>query len=171
MKLKTLVQMIVITCGIVSLVACSSTGKKNASVSDASGGGAQSMGAGDGSSFGSNMSPAESLAKRTYYFEYDRSDVSADDKAAINANGDNLIAHPSAKILLEGHTDPRGSREYNVALGEHRANAVADILKAKGVNPDQIRVISYGAERLATEGRSESDFEQDRRVVLVYLQQ
>jgi peptidoglycan-associated lipoprotein len=177
MKLKTLVQVMLISCGILSLVACSSMGKGGrngeAGVSDASGGGAMASGAGDNSSFGrdGNMSPEQLLAKRTYYFDLDKSDVSSEDRPAINANADNLVAHPSAKILLEGHTDPRGSREYNVALGERRANAVAEILKAKGVNPDQIRVISYGAERFAVPGHTETDFEQDRRVVLVYLQQ
>jgi peptidoglycan-associated lipoprotein len=116
------------------------------------------------------MTPEQLLAKRTYYFEYDKSDVSDQEKPAIFANAENLVAHPNMKVLLEGHTDPRGSREYNVALGEHRANAVAEIMKSKGVNPDQIRVISYGAERLAVTGHSESDYEQDRRVVLVILQ-
>jgi peptidoglycan-associated lipoprotein len=175
MKIKKLVQAMIVTCGIIGLVACSSFGKKNdAAVSDANAaGGAQTMGAGDNNSFGSdgNESPEQLLAKRTYYFEFDKSEVREQDKPAISANADNLVAHPSAKILLEGHTDPRGSREYNVALGEHRANAVADMLKAKGVNPDQIRVISYGAERLAVPGHTEQDFQQDRRVVLVYLQQ
>ena len=175
MKLKKIAQLVMVTCGIVSLVACSSMGKKNdASVSDASGG-AQTMGAGDSNGFGGdnngNLSPQELLAKRTYYFEYDKSDIRDEDRPAVDANANNLVAHTSAKILLEGHTDPRGSREYNVALGERRANAVADYLKSKGVNPDQIRVISYGAERLAAPGRDEQDFEKDRRVVLVYLQQ
>ena len=123
---------------------------------------------GDSNGFGGDSNP---LAKRVYHFEFNKSEVLEEDKSGIAANADNLISHPSAKILLEGHSDPRGSREYNVALGERRANAVADLLKAKGVNPDQIRTISYGAERLATPGHSEEDYQQDRRVVLVYLQQ
>lgn len=175
MKLKKFVQMMIVSCGILSLAACSSMGKKSgeADASDANGGGAMATGAGDSSSFGGDgsLSPQQLLAKRTYYFDLDKSVVSDEDKLAINANADNIIAHSSAKVLLEGHTDPRGSREYNVALGERRANAVAEILKAKGVNPEQIRVISYGAERLAVPGRTESDYQQDRRVVLVYLQQ
>ena len=80
------------------------------------------------------------------------------------------MAHASARVILEGHTDPRGSREYNVALGERRANAVAEFMKEKGVNPEQIRVVSYGAQRLAAPGRTESDYQLDRRVVLVYSQ-
>jgi peptidoglycan-associated lipoprotein len=173
MKLKALVKVLVVSCGILGLAACSST-NKNGDASGADGGpagGAQAFGAGDNNRFGTNgMTPEQLLAKRTYYFEYDKSDVSDQEKPAIFANAENLVAHPNMKVLLEGHTDPRGSREYNVALGEHRANAVAEIMKSKGVNPDQIRVISYGAERLAVTGHSESDYEQDRRVVLVILQ-
>ncbi len=173
MKLKTLAKLMVVGCGILSLAACSSMGKHGgASVSDGGpGSGAQTYGAGDNSQFGTNgMTPEQLLAKRTYYFEYDKSDVNDQEKPAILANADNLVAHSNAKVLLEGHTDPRGSREYNVALGERRANAVAEILKSKGVNPEQIRVISYGAERLAVPGHAEADYQQDRRVVLVYLQ-
>jgi peptidoglycan-associated lipoprotein len=175
MRLKGLIQIMLVSCGIIGLVACSTMGKKgDASVTDASGGpgGAQTYGAGEDSRFGTEgMTPEQLLAKHTYYFEFDRSDVNENEKPAILANADYLLAHQNAKVLLEGHTDPRGSREYNVALGERRANAVAEILKSKGVNPAQIRVISYGAERLAVPGHAEEDYQQDRRVVLVYLQQ
>lgn len=168
MKLRKLVQVMIVTCGILSLAACSSMHKNGSGYGSDANGGAQSSGLGENGSFGGDSNP---LAKRVYHFEFNKSDILDEDKPAIAANADNLISHPGAKILLEGHSDPRGSREYNVALGERRANAVADMLKAKGVNPDQIRVISYGAERLAVPGHSEEDYQQDRRVVLVYLQQ
>lgn len=181
MKLKTFVQMMVMSCGILGLTACAalhkdSTDEANNSAdvnSSAAGSGVQTSGVGDNSNFNGegSVGGSRSLAKRTYYFEFDRSDVRASDKPAIFANADHLVAHPKAKVLLEGHTDPRGSREYNVALGERRANAVAEMLKSKGVNPSQIRVISYGAERLAVPGHSEEHYQQDRRVVLVYLRQ
>ena len=170
MKLRTIVKVLLVSCGLLGLTACSSNHHGGANGADGGPAGAQTYGAGDNGSYGNGMSPEQLLAKRTYYFEYDKSDVSDADRAAINANADNLVAHPNYKVLLEGHTDPRGSREYNVALGERRANAVLAIMKAKGVNPDQVRVISYGAERLASAGHSEADFERDRRVVLVYLQ-
>jgi peptidoglycan-associated lipoprotein len=80
-----------------------------------------------------------------------------------------LLSHPLAKIILEGNTDPRGSREYNIGLGERRAKAVANIMLAKGVNPKQIRIVSYGAEKLAVPGHNEADYQLDRRVELVYL--
>lgn len=174
MKLKKIVQVMIVSCGILSLAACSSMHKSgsDADVADVNGGGAQSTGLGDGTgTFGTDgMSPEQLLAKHVYYFDYDRSDVNDNEKPAIYANADRIMANPHIKVLVEGHTDPRGSREYNVALGERRANAVAEILKSKGVNPAQIRVISYGAERLAVPGHTEEDFRQDRRAVLVYLQ-
>lgn len=110
------------------------------------------------------------LSKRTYYFAFDRSEVRAGDVPAIEANAEYLASHPNAKVLIEGHTDPRGSREYNIALGERRAKAVMRILKGKGVSPSQIRLISYGAEKLASNGRTDSDYQLDRRDILVYLQ-
>lgn len=127
---------------------------------EASGGGPRSHLAGRG----------QHLSKRIYYFDFDRSDVRDDDRPAIDANADYLLAHPGARVIIEGHTDPRGSREYNVGLGERRAKAVASIIRAKGVRPEQIRIVSYGAEKLASPGRSESDYQMDRRVVLVYMQ-
>lgn len=134
---------------------------------------AQPAGLGEDSSIqGSSTASRDlDLTKRTYYFNFDRSEVRDQDRPAIEANADYLINHPNAKALIEGHTDPRGSREYNIALGERRAKAVTEILKEKGVNPSQIRVISYGAEKLASNGRNESDYQLDRRGILVYLQQ
>ncbi|MES2218568.1 MAG: OmpA family protein [Pseudomonadota bacterium] len=172
MKLKKLAQVLLVSGSFLALAGCSSM--HHAATDNADGGpgeGVQTAGAGGDDTFGTaGMSPAQLLAKHTYYFDFDSSVVNDNEKPAIFANANNLTAHSGAKILLEGHTDPRGSREYNVALGERRANSVADLLKAKGVSPDQIRVISYGAERPAVAGHSDEDYRRDRRVVLVYLQ-
>ncbi len=177
MLLKHIVKGLVITGCVLALGACSAPGHKAGQDEDggyganANGGGVQSSGVGQGSNFGDSAGgPQQSLAKRTYYFDYDKSQIREGDKAAISSNANYLMSHTHAKIILEGHTDPRGSREYNVALGERRANAVADFMKDKGVNPEQIRVVSYGAQRLAAPGRTEHDFQLDRRVVLVYTQ-
>lgn len=170
MKLKRIVQLTLIGCGLVALAACSAhKNTDQASVSDMNGGnsGAMASGVSDNANYG-DAGPQDSLHKRTYYFDYDKSNVHEDDKPAIFANADYLVAHPSAKVIVEGHTDPRGSREYNVALGERRAEAVIELLKSKGVNPGQIRVVSYGAERLAAPGHTESDYQLDRRAVIVY---
>lgn len=174
MRLKNLFKELVVVSSILALSACSAPGHKgqgqDGGAYDANGE-AQASGVGQGSNFGDQAGgPQQSLAKRTYYFDYDKSQIHDEDKPAIAANADYLMAHSSAKVILEGHTDPRGSREYNVALGERRANAVAEFMKEKGVNPEQIRVVSYGAQRLAAPGRTESDYQLDRRVVLVYPQ-
>jgi peptidoglycan-associated lipoprotein len=174
MKLSKIAKVVLLGCTILALGACSSKHKNSGY--DATGmndmntaGGAQASGAGRGQSYGDEGSngAARGLAKRTYYFDFNSYVVRDEDKPAILANADYLVAHPRAKIILEGHTDPRGSREYNVALGEHRAAAVLEMMKERGVNPNQVRIVSYGAERLATPGHSEQDFQLDRRVVIV----
>lgn len=131
---------------------------------------AQALGLGEESSFGRQSERSEQmLSKRVYYFAFDSNVVQENDRPAINANADYLRSHPSARVLLEGHTDPRGSREYNIALGERRAKAVADIMVGRGVHPSQIRIVSYGAEKLAAPGHNESAYQLDRRVVLLFL--
>ncbi len=173
MKLKSIVQVAVLGCSILALSACSSTHKRagdDAGSNANMDGGVQTSGLGDTTDFGGDVGPRDARYKRIYYFDYDKSVVREEDKPAIYANADYLVAHPSAKIIVEGHTDPRGSREYNVALGEHRANAVANLIKSRGVNPSQIRVVSYGAERLGAQGRTENDYQLDRRAVVVYIQ-
>lgn len=170
MQFKQMTQVLLLA-GILTLSACSSMhrhgngmgGDGSSDSADATG-----LGAGEGMQGGAY---SQSLAdRRTYYFDFDKSEVRDSDKPAILANADYLIAHPSTKIILEGHTDPRGSREYNVALGERRGNAVQDILKSRGVNPDQIRVVSYGSERPAVEGHNEYAFQKDRRATIVIEQ-
>lgn len=170
MKLKKLVQLTLVSFGILALGACSHTHKNAGDASGAGMDGAQASGVGEGSNFGGDAGPQDSRYKRVYYFDYDKSVVHEDDKPSIFANADYLVEHPSAKVIIEGHTDPRGSREYNVALGERRANSIADLIKSRGVNSSQVRVVSYGAERLAAPGRTESDYQMDRRAVIVYMQ-
>lgn len=177
MKLVRVAQMILISFSIITIAACSTPrhGNRNvcgnSAMADANG--VQANGIGESENFGGNdMSPAalaEGRNKRVYYFEFDRSDIRPEDKASICANGDYFANHPKMRVTIEGHTDPRGSREYNVALGERRANAVAQLLESRGVNPNQIRVVSYGAQRLAAEGRTEHDFQLDRRAIIVCL--
>lgn len=179
MKLRNLIRNAFLIGSIVTLASCKSMNKSDGSQTDVADANSaynsqvDSSGMGEGGSFnGEGGSRSGSLAsKRIYYFDFDSTVVQANDKPAIYANADYLIAHPNAKILLEGHTDPRGSREYNIGLGERRAQSIAAILQSRGVNPSQIRIISYGAEKLAMNGHTESDYEQDRRSVLAYLQQ
>lgn len=176
MKLNQWIQPVLIAGSMMILAACSSTHKKDQSaINEAnaaySSNEAQASGLGEESRFGDQAGEGgeRSLSKRVYYFDYDSNVVRDADKPAIDSNGDYLSAHAHAKALVEGHTDPRGSREYNIGLGERRAKAVAAILTAKGAMPGQIRIVSYGAEKLASPGHSEADYQRDRRAVLAYL--
>lgn len=103
-----------------------------------------------------------------YLFSYDDSNFAPKYMASLNAQAEYLKVHQAARVLLIGHTDERGSREYNVALGERRANTVAELLRMAGVERHQIRVVSYGKERPANFGHDEASHMQNRRVELSY---
>ena len=103
-----------------------------------------------------------------YLFGYDTSTIHEKYVPSVNAQAEYLKAHPGARVTIDGHTDERGSREYNVALGERRANSVANMIKRAGVNRKQIRVVSYGKERPANLGHDETSRSQNRRVELTY---
>lgn len=110
------------------------------------------------------------VGAQTYYFDFNKDNVRDHDLACIKVQADYLNAHPEAKALLEGYTDPRGSREYNVALGQRRADAVNAVLTQAGVAASQLRSVSYGAEKLASQGHTEADYALDRRVTIDYVQ-
>jgi len=105
---------------------------------------------------------------QTYRFAYDCFQVKEGDIQSINVQADYLAAHRGAKVRLEGHTDERGSREYNVALGWKRAKAVAVVLKQYGVASSQIAIVGYGKERPVAFGHDENSYSLNRRVNLVY---
>ncbi len=182
MKLSQWMRIVLITGSVSTLVACHHSNPGNMQADDANAaynGQAQTYGAGEETTFGDKAAShkkvqkkpqAKKVAEHVYHFDFDKYFVHEQDRPAIVANANYLLNHPSSKVLLEGHTDPRGSREYNIGLGERRAKAVADILTAKGVRADQIRIVSYGAQKLAMLGRTEQDYELDRRAVIVYLQ-
>jgi len=108
--------------------------------------------------------------QRVVYFGFDKTQVNAADLAVINAHAQFLKTHPQQRIVLEGHTDERGSSEYNIGLGERRDKAIANLLKAKGVRPGQIRLVSFGKEKPAVLGHTESAFSKNRRVEIRYEQ-
>lgn len=104
----------------------------------------------------------------TYYFDYDKSEIQGRYRDAVNAQARYLLAHPNARILLAGNTDARGSREYNIALGERRAVYVKDVLLLNGVAEEQIRVVSYGEEKPAILGDTPKAYRLNRRVRMAY---
>jgi peptidoglycan-associated lipoprotein len=103
-----------------------------------------------------------------YLFSYDDSSLNPKYLPSINAQAEYLKSHPGARVLVAGHTDERGSREYNVALGERRANTVADILRMAGVSRHQVRIVSYGKERPINLGHDSASHAQNRRVEFTY---
>ncbi|MDF1589543.1 MAG: peptidoglycan-associated lipoprotein Pal [Gammaproteobacteria bacterium] len=113
--------------------------------------------------------PASPLSNRIVYFDYDSSSVRVEDQATLTAHATYLGTHPNVTIRLIGHTDERGSREYNLALGERRALAIRQILMLQGASLEQFQVASFGEERPAVEGDDEGSWAQNRRVELVYV--
>jgi len=109
------------------------------------------------------------LAGRVIYFDFDRAEIKPEYADLITTFAKNLVAHPNLKLRLEGNTDERGTREYNIGLGERRAQAVRRALMLQGVPEGQLTTVSFGAERPAVEGDDESAWSQNRRVELVYL--
>src|SRR6202034_2372769 len=110
--------------------------------------------------------PNASVA-RIIYFDFDKSDIRPEFATVISGNAQFLAAHPAVKLKLEGNTDERGTREYNIGLGERRAQAVRRALMLQGVSENQLSTVSFGSERPAVEGDAESAWAQNRRVELV----
>jgi len=111
----------------------------------------------------------ELLSKRVIYFDFDKSDIRADSQSVVAAHAAFLAKNPSQKVRLEGHADERGSREYNIGLGERRAQAVRRALLLQGVAEVQLSTVSYGEERPAVAGSDEQAYALNRRVEIVYL--
>jgi peptidoglycan-associated lipoprotein len=101
------------------------------------------------------------------YFAYDSFQLTSDSKAALTKHAEWLKANTGKLVQIEGHTDERGTTEYNLALGERRAGAVRDFLAARGVSAGQISTISYGEERPSVSGESESAWSKNRRAEFV----
>ena len=123
---------------------------------------------GEGGAMGGGLGGAGAMAGKVIYFDFDKSDIKPEFTAIITANARNLTAHPNLKVKLEGNTDERGTREYNIGLGERRAQAVRRALMLQGVAESQLTTVSFGAERPAVEGDDEAAWAKNRRVELVY---
>jgi peptidoglycan-associated lipoprotein len=142
--------------------------------------GAESSGANAGNANGANGANANEgqdaqgpneglLAKRTIYFDFDSSEIKGEGTDIVGAHAKYLSTHSSVHVRLEGNTDERGSREYNIGLGERRAQAVRRALLLQGASDAQISTVSYGAERPVDAGHDEAAWAKNRRVEIVYL--
>jgi peptidoglycan-associated lipoprotein len=108
------------------------------------------------------------LVKRVVYFDFDKSDIKNEFTSILACHAKYLNDRPSARITLEGHADERGSREYNLGLGERRGNAVNGALLSNGGSASQLTVVSYGEERPTCTDSAEGCWSQNRRVEIVY---
>lgn len=173
-----------------ALSACGSTAQKPAAVEDRSAStptpstttakGAETTGidgnAVSGSADGSKGSfagdprkdPASPLSKRSIFFDYDSFEVKDEYRGALEAHAAYLLSKRDSKVILQGNTDNRGSREYNLALGQKRAEAVRKALAVLGVSEGQLEAVSFGEEKPRTEGDSESAYADNRRADIVY---
>lgn len=133
-------------------------------------------GAGSATTAAGAMSEAQKQAlaalqsKNLIFFQFDSSEIAGEYLAVVAAHASYLVKFPTARVRLEGHTDERGSREYNIGLGERRAQTVRNALMLQGVADRQITTVSYGEERPAVEGSTEEAHAQNRRVELVQVQ-
>lgn len=114
------------------------------------------------------INPLVAPANQTYYFDFDSTTLRSFDLKAIQVQANYLAMHSKAKVRLEGNTDNRGSREYNIGLGWRRDKTLVRILEQAGVAPGQIHMISYGKERPAVVGDNEAAWKLNRRVNLIY---
>ena len=124
----------------------------------------------DNSDYGENVvgGPQAPAKDRVIYFSYNSSSIDNRAETIVKAHYAYLKKHPNTIILLEGHTDSRGSREYNIALGERRTIAIMNLFSTLGIPTPQIRLISYGEEHPAILGYNEDAYKRNRRVVIQY---
>jgi peptidoglycan-associated lipoprotein len=168
--------LILLTAATLTLTACNrgNTVPDDTTATDANGadgGFSTDRQGGDGGSI--TESPLEAEQRRlmqqlVVYFDYDEADILPEFNALLQAHGQFLARNPNSQLRLEGHADERGSREYNIGLGERRAQSVRRILMLQGAAQSQLTTVSYGEERPAQSGSDDEAWRLNRRVELVY---
>ena len=168
---------LLLSCALVLLVGCRGgsqipiTSGDSGEVVGGGPGGASTQGFGEGGGVG--VTPEEArrnalMQDLIIYFDFDRSEIRTEFNEMLAAHGGYLAGNPTARVRLEGHADETGSREYNIGLGERRAQAVRQILMLQGASATQLETVSYGEERPAALGSDEESYGLNRRVELVY---
>jgi len=167
---------------IATLAGCASKGTQEAApVEDKGGATATTPGASTAGAGGTGISgtatglmphkdPANILSqKRTIYFDYDQDTIKDEYKATVEAHAKYLQSNRQLKVILQGNTDERGTREYNIALGQRRADAVKKLMILLGASEIQIETVSFGKEKPRREGHDEASWAENRRVDIVYV--
>ncbi|MBM7342530.1 MULTISPECIES: peptidoglycan-associated lipoprotein Pal [Erwiniaceae] len=171
MQLNKVLKGLMLALPVIAVAACSSHKNNNNDQTNAGQDGSNS-----GYNNGGNMSSDEQARlqmqqlqqNNIVYFGLDKYDIQSEFAQMLDAHANFLRSNPSYKVTVEGHADERGTPEYNIALGERRANAVKMYLQGKGVSADQISIVSYGKEKPAVLGHDEAAYAKNRRAVLVY---
>lgn len=164
-----------IVVSLFALAACSSTSDTDEAADSGSATGSNNSSGSASSSAGSSsgqLSQEEiraqnALRQTVFYFDFDVAEFKPEDRDTLTYHARDLAASPNKRIRLEGHADERGTREYNLALGERRANGILNYLIVNGASRSQIEVVSYGEERPAQNGQTESAYSRNRRVEVV----
>lgn len=169
MRASNLTKAVALALSVAWVAGCSTSGSSTDTGASSSTG---SEGAGQGVNVGSGVSGSSSdvaSLKTVFYFDFDKSVVKADGFADLEKHALYLASNPSAQVVLEGHADERGTREYNMALGERRAKAISRFLQVNGTKANQVETVSFGEEKPAVLGHSEGSWSQNRRVELKYV--
>lgn len=178
MQMNKSIKALAIALSVLAMAACSSTQDTTAE-SEAERRAAEEQRQRGGVQTGTadrQMSPEEERQERqaalrrdhTVHFAFDDSNISSEYAEMLQAHAEYLVANPNVSVVIEGHTDERGTPEYNIALGERRANAVVSYMQNLGVLSSQLSTVSYGEERPLVRRSNEEAWAQNRRAVLVY---
>lgn len=178
MQVKSYAKSLAVAVSLAVMAGCSSTGGSQDGSMDGTGGtGAAGQGVTSGQTSGSQLGQGQGMgqqgqagipSQRTIYFDYDKDTIRPEFESILNAHAQYLRSNPNSSVILQGHADERGTREYNLGLGERRAQSVERYLSVQGVSPSQVEIVSYGEERPAVDGHSEESYAQNRRVIFDY---
>ena len=172
MQFKPYAKSLAVAVSLVVMAGCSSSGGTQDGSMDGTGttaGGVSSQGMTNGQTSGSQMGSQVGIPDvRTIYFDFDKDTIRPEFESVLNAHADYLRNNPNTTVILEGHGDERGTREYNLGLGERRGNAVNAAIQGNGGSAGQISVVSYGEERPTCADSSEECWQRNRRVEIVY---
>ncbi|WP_027961109.1 peptidoglycan-associated lipoprotein Pal [Halomonas halodenitrificans] len=186
MQFKPYARSLAVALSLAVLAGCSSTGGSQEGSMDGTrsgnGSGVSSSGVSDGrtsgSGYGGTASGTSSTSgqqadgripqQRTIYFAFDSDRIRSEFEPVLAANARYLRENGNVRVVLQGHTDERGTREYNMALSERRARSVEQFLSVQGISPSQVEVVGYGEERPAARGQNDQAYAQNRRVVFDY---
>lgn len=164
-----------IVISLLALAACSSTSESedgadngsSASGNSSSSSASSNAGSSSGQLTQEQIRAQNALRQTVFYFDFDVAEFKQEDRDTLTYHARDLAANPNKRVRLEGHADERGTREYNLALGERRANGILNYLIVNGASRSQLEVVSYGEERPAQNGQSESAYSRNRRVEIV----